>query len=227
MYKSTMTTLAFAAALAAPGMASAQEALPISANVTFATDYAFRGISQTNEEFAVQGGFDYANEPTGIYVGTWASNVNFGTDESVELDLYGGWKQSFGDFGVDVGFIHYDYPGSSVYNTDEVYVGGSWKWITAKYYYTISDEFFGVANEDGAQYFTVGASYTLPMGLTISGSYGVSQFNDSSADYNDYKVGVGYDYAGLTFGLAYVGNDSDANADIFDDRVIFSISKSM
>ena len=72
------------AALALPGVAAAEPAMPISANVTFTTDYVFRGISQTDEKFAVQGGFDWSSEPTGIYAGAWASNVDFNSDTSVE-----------------------------------------------------------------------------------------------------------------------------------------------
>ena len=62
----------------------------ISANVTLATDYAFRGVSQTDNQFAIQGGFDWASD-MGIYVGTWWASVANGTS-GVEIDVYGGWS---------------------------------------------------------------------------------------------------------------------------------------
>ena len=229
MLKNRLNSLGVIATLILPSAAIAQDSsatLPISANLTFATDYAFRGISQTQERFAVQGGFDYASEATGIYVGTWASNVDFDSETSVELDLYGGWAKSFGDFGVDVGIIHYNYPGESGLNTDEVYVGGSWKWISAKYYVNTSDSFFGALNEDG-EYLSISGSYDLPIGVNIGASYGMNSFNTSSSDYDDYSLSLGYSYGGLDFGLAYVDNDIKNATGIAEERVIFSVSKSM
>lgn len=129
MLKKSLLATAVLGALAVPGVALAQDeaALPIAANLTFTTDYVFRGISQSDEDFAVQGGFDYAHEATGLYLGTWASNIDFAADGTVELDLYGGWAKAFGDFGVKAGFVHYQYPGVSAFNTDEILVGASWK----------------------------------------------------------------------------------------------------
>lgn len=242
MFTHKKTVLALAAALALPGIASAQDApIPISANLTFTTDYVFRGISQTNEKFAVQGGFDWESAATGIYVGTWASNVSF-DEASVELDAYGGWKKSFGDFGVDVGVIHYDYPGESGANTDEVYVTGSWKWLSASYYSTVSSEFFGVKDARGSGYLLLAAEYAFPMGLTIGGTYGSTMLSgndpdnapvaNSEGDYDDYKIYAGYSYTGLDFELAYTDTSFDNSSvatdvgKIAEDRVIFSVSKS-
>src|SRR5690606_3800728 len=93
------------------GAAGAQA--EVSANVTLATDYVFRGISQTDEKGAIQGGFDWAGE-TGLYAGIWASNVNFGGDASTEMDYYGGYAgETASGIGYDVGFIYYDYEGES------------------------------------------------------------------------------------------------------------------
>src|SRR5690554_6265151 len=70
-----------------------------SANVAVTTDYTFRGISQTLEEPAVQGGMDLEH-PSGLYLGTWGSSVNFGEDltagprAQLELDVYGGFAPS-------------------------------------------------------------------------------------------------------------------------------------
>jgi uncharacterized protein (TIGR02001 family) len=237
MIKRKLVAAGLLSAVMAPGFALAMDEtpLPITGNLTFTSDYVFRGISQTNEKFAVQGGFDYAHEETGLYAGTWASNVNAGTG-SVELDVYGGWKKSFGEFGLDLGYIHYEYENNSSLNTDEVYVGGSWKWFTAKYYYTISDQSFGFQNADGTQYYTVGASYELPMGLTIFGSYGVTKLegdtmgsNNNYYNYDDWKVGVGYKYRGLDLAVAYTDTTWDnGNAEpqnIASDRVFASVTK--
>ena len=99
------------AASAAP--AFAQE-VAVSGNVALTTDYAFRGISQSDESPAVQGGFDAAFGDSGVYAGAWASNINFGTGgANLELDLYGGYKFAVGGIAMDVGVIGYFYPGAS------------------------------------------------------------------------------------------------------------------
>ena len=67
------------------GVGTAQAEMSVSANVALATDYVFRYVSQTSEEPAISGGFDL-DTGTGIYLGTWASNVDFGDDATIEVD---------------------------------------------------------------------------------------------------------------------------------------------
>ena len=72
MMKKTMIALAM---LATTGVAQAE----ISGNVAIASDYVFRGISQTNNEAALQGGIDYSYDfgPAAVHAGIWGSNVKF------------------------------------------------------------------------------------------------------------------------------------------------------
>ena len=100
-----------AAASTAP--AFAQE-VTVSGNVALTTDYVFRGVSQSDQGPAVQGGFDVAFGDSGAYAGAWASNINFGTGGSnLELDLYGGFKFALGPVAMDVGVAGYFYPSAS------------------------------------------------------------------------------------------------------------------
>ena len=71
----------------------------VSANVSFASDYIWRGMTQSDGP-AVQGGFDYASDG-GFYAGLWGSNVNFNDGAGSELDYYAGYGFSLGDVGVD------------------------------------------------------------------------------------------------------------------------------
>jgi len=91
-------TAAFAqtAPAAAP---EAPEASPVTANVTVVNDYRYRGITQTNYQPAIQGGFDYAHE-SGLYIGNWNSTINWvsnttnnGIKAPIEMDFYGGFKK--------------------------------------------------------------------------------------------------------------------------------------
>jgi hypothetical protein len=91
--------------------AVAGDEFEISGNVALVSDYRFRGISQTDEDAAIQGGFDASFEP-GFYVGTWASSVDFGGGNDTGslrhhgIDYYAGWAGPIGDtdFGIDVGY---------------------------------------------------------------------------------------------------------------------------
>src|SRR3954464_4926810 len=158
---------AVASALAVPTLVAAQTPAaappPVTGNLTIASDYRFRGISQTYTGPAIQGGIDYPHA-SGLYLGNWNSNVSsvlFGGGSGIEMDFYGGWKKSFGDFGLDVGTIYYYYPnaewnantgstaGAAKFDNWEVYIGGSWKWISAKLNYALSD-YFGLSSEQSA-----------------------------------------------------------------------------
>lgn len=115
------TALASAFMAAAPALADEGEeeadggAFTVSGEATLTTDYRFRGVSQTDKEGAIQGGFTVAHE-SGFYVGTWASNLSgWGTfgGSNMELDLIAGYETSVGDVGLDVGVVWYMYPGGA------------------------------------------------------------------------------------------------------------------
>ncbi|MDK8465815.1 MULTISPECIES: TorF family putative porin [Marinobacter] len=90
---------------AVPLIASAD----VSANLGITSNYLFRGVTQTDGSTATQGGFDYEHA-SGLYVGGWGSNVDFGDGTSYELDLYAGFSGAIEDIGYDVGYIYYSYP---------------------------------------------------------------------------------------------------------------------
>jgi len=105
-----VTTPAFAQDTAPP------EPITVSGAATIASDYRFRGVSQSDKEMAVQAGLTIAHE-SGLYVGTWASNLaGWGTfgGANMELDLIGGFKTPIGNGGtLDVGLTWYMYPGGA------------------------------------------------------------------------------------------------------------------
>src|SRR6266850_5266808 len=116
LMRKSVLSLAVTAAIAVPGIAAAQAPAPatspVTGNMTIASDYRFRGISQTYKGPAIQGGVDYAHA-SGLYLGNWNSNVSsvmYPGGSAIEMDFYGGWKKAFGDFGLDLGTIYYYYP---------------------------------------------------------------------------------------------------------------------
>lgn len=216
---------------------------PFSANVALTTDYVYRGISQTDERPAIQGGFDFKHD-SGFYAGTWASSISWLHDmsdggapsSSMELDVYGGYRHQFGDFGVDVGLLGYLYPGSygsqwkrannmTDPHTLEGYVGASWKFLSVKYSHSFTD-LFGAVDTRNSKYIDFSAAYPLTNRVTLNAHAGRQIITGSGNSYNDWKLGATLNWQGVDFGLHYVDTDLDnkkeANADA---RVIFSVAK--
>ncbi len=210
------------AGLLGAGAASAE----ISSTITLASDYDFRGLTQTDEDPALQASIDWAAD-SGWYVGAWASNVDFGPgDPNYEVDLYTGIAG--GDengLGWDVGIVYYAYPEESDFNFPEIYGGLSYGMFSGKLWY--SNDFGGT--DDSAFYLEGGAAIPLPANFTldlhagysdgdgVESSYGVS-------NYFDYSVGVSYTLQHFDLSLKYVDTDID---DADTDRLVFTVSTTL
>src|SRR5688572_29142764 len=83
-----------------------------SVNAAVTSDYVFRGVSQSDNDPALQGGIDFAYGI--LYAGAWASSVDedfvFG---NLEIDYYVGIKPEVGPATFDFGLIYYTYPGAT------------------------------------------------------------------------------------------------------------------
>ena len=243
MFRKTIIAGLTAAALGtglAPAQAADAPPTPehtLTGNVGLYSQYVFRGLKQTDGDPALQGGFDYAHS-SGFYLGTWASNVSvlrdmgaYSSGGSLEWDFYGGYKWGFAeDWTLDLGGLYYYYPGGVTpgfvkANTFEVYAGLSWKWLTGKFSYALSDNVFGVANADGTYYFDLSANIPLMDKLPLNLLYGIQEFegstpagvsNDSFASYKDWKVGLSYSLPkDFTIGAFYTDTSMNATQQAF------------
>ena len=206
-------------------------------NVSLVSNYLYRGISQTGAKPATQGGFDYGHA-SGVYAGIWGSNISWlsdagtATNASVELDTYFGFKSSFaGDFTYDVGFLRYNYPGTYgagkvKADTDEIYGAVGYKWVTAKYSYSVGDT-FGTADAKGTDYLELNASYPVSdTGVTLGAHLGKQTFKGvnagsgaTSLTYSDYKLSATKDFSGFVLGLAYSNTDATAAYTVLDNEL--------
>ena len=204
-----------------------------SASVALSSDYVWRGVSQTDEEAAISGSFDYGHS-SGLYAGTWASNIDFDSDASVEIDIYAGFASEFGDSGIgyDIGALRYMYPSEGDINWNEYYANLSYSYFSAGVNY--SDD-FGGSDEDGI-YYTLGFDYDLPYDVAFSAGYGYYDFDTkvngrgNPDSYSDYRIGVSKDFFGFGFDVTYYDTNSDGEKlydDLAEDRIVFTISKSM
>lgn len=207
-----------------------------SATLSAKSEYNFRGISQSDEDPALQGSLDWQH-PRGFYAGAWASNVDFddGGDADIETDIYGGYRFNYTGIAMDVGLIGYLYPGAdSAFDYDywEARAAASHDIgpvaMTAAINYTPGN----FRDSDDATYAALAGSAPIrDTGFSVTGSLGHRWIDDEAAfgaeDYADWSAGVGYDWNGFGFALKYVDTSMDDNAcaDGCDARGIFSVSR--
>ena len=211
-------------------------AAEVSGNLSLLSDYVYRGISQTSENPAIQGGFDIAGE-SGAYAGVWASNVDF--DGSVEIDLYAGYAGSITEeVEFDVGFLRYEYPddgqdGAPDSSFNEFYASVGFNGFTLGLAY--SNDFF--YESDRATYVYLDYEVGLPNGFGLSLHYGDQSIDDNeqfgTPDYAEYSVGLSKSFAAMDMSLTWHGTDLSgedcfgAPDDICESRIVFGLSKSL
>ena len=212
--------------LASSSLANAGD---IEANVALATDYVFRGFSQTNEDPAISGGFDYAFD-NGFSIGTWASNVNFGegSNTSSEIDLYAGYGFEVSEgVTVDLSYVYFAYPGETDnFNYSEFLASVSFNDLSLGLVY--SPDYFG--SDDSA--IVLNADYSIGLadnfGLDLHVGYtdadGDDFFDVGESSYIDYSAALTTSGAGVDFSLTFYGTDL-SDIDAADDRLVFAISK--
>ena len=207
-----------------------------SGSLGFFTDYRFRGISQTAEEVAIQGNFDW-NHEKGFYLGVWGSNVEFGAAGAgnTEFDIYFGAAREYYGITFDIGGVWYTYPGATEANRLDYFeykFGMSQDFsvilmgVTA--YYTPEN----TTSSGNGTYVSYDAEIPLVSRLAMTGHVGYQWITDETAfgkpDYLDWSIGATYSTHGFDFSLAYVDTDLTVTecAEGCDGEVIFGISRS-
>jgi len=238
--KTPFKLLVLSSALVSTAVLAEDSPHSFSSNVSFVSDYVFRGITQTGDAPAIQGGLDYEHA-SGFYAGVWGSNIEFGggTDESIEIDYYVGFAGELGSTGVsyDTSIIYYDYPGQTgdvEFDYVEYYVGLGYEFsgdlapaVGLGAYY--SPDFFGETDEGIAVELSLDLSLPYEVGFgTYVGVQDVDGTDVPGADdgfsYYYWSIGFSKAVGPYELGVAYSDTDSDGGDD--NDTVVFSISSS-
>lgn len=198
----------------------------LSANMALTTQYRFRGIMQSNNKPAVQGGFDVSHS-SGLYLGNWNSSITWLNDSDpdvsagLEMNFYGGYMHEFASgLTLDVGVLRYYYPGSfpSSYvspDTTEAYLGIGYGPVSFRYSHAFTN-LFGVADSKNSQYFDVSASFpTGVWGVNLDAHVGYQRVrNLEDGSYTDWSLGVSKALGKyLSASLVYV--DTNAKRSIY------------
>jgi len=234
MKKSIVLATAVASVLSS-GVALAD----LSANATITSNYIWRGISQTDDSAAGQGGIDWSND-SGLYVGTWVSNVAFPSSETgilgnvtsvdtgtgYEMDLYAGFGGEAGGLGYDLGVISYQYPITPEFNFTEIYVSGTMSIVTLGVSYTVDA---ASGNKDGvfdSGDVYVSGSIDFPAGKSDVSLYaGSYQFTNDGTGANSVGGDANYSHFGASIskdGFSFAVDKNTAD----DTNVVFGSNKS-
>ena len=195
----------------------------VSSTVSITNDYLFNGITQTDEDPALQASLDWWND-TGWYVGAWGSNVDFGDDTDIEVDFYGGYAFELNsEMSVDLGFAHYTYHGgddSSDINYTEIY--SKFTLSNAELNFWYSPDFVG----SDAGHFIAMFNYNFPVSDELSFVLGIDysksldddkfEWQAGKDNYVHYRAAANYAWSGFDFTLGV----HQTNLDAYDDTSV-------
>lgn len=202
-------------------------ALTVNGTATLITDYRFRGLSQTDKDFAVQGSITVTHE-SGFYASVWGSSIDdyvaFGSDQ--EIDFIAGFKKTIGNVTLDGGVLYYYYPGAEKFisvDTDffEPYlsISGTVGPVSAKVLAAYAPKQtgldYGFGKEDG--FYLAGDLTGSVGGVGLTGHIGHSfsrNYITGGQKYTDWSVGASYTWNSITFGVSYVDTDASPIASL-------------
>ena len=197
----------------------------LAGSVGLASDYIFRGLTQTQNDPSLQAEL-VAGWESGFYAGAWAGSVDFGDfdDASLELDLFAGWVGEAGPVNLDVMGMLITYPGGG--GDDQEFFEGS---VTASYVVSdltleasayASPDFYGSIGP--SLYVSAAASYAVTDAISVDVTAGNSTFYDQEGlDYSDFSAGVSYSHNDITVSARH-----HWGTDFVDSKWAVSISKS-
>ncbi|HEY6126094.1 MAG TPA: TorF family putative porin, partial [Steroidobacteraceae bacterium] len=199
--------------LAISGVSQAQ----FSSTWTAVSDYDCRGVSQRGKDPALQASADYAFS-NGLSIGAWASNIDFGNDEDIEVDLYLNYAGKINDtFSWTAGGTLYMYPtGDAQDDYPEIYVGFNAGAFSFKQWY--SWDFGALPDSVDALYSE--ANYTVPIGesfsLAFHAGYAYGDYWDGFEQF-DYAVQGNFTAGKFTIFGKFTGTDASGDFKVEDD----------
>jgi uncharacterized protein (TIGR02001 family) len=190
---------ALIAGLAAPGYAADAPKLTLTGSATFATDYMFRSITNSNQLPAVQPEFDLTYGMWWAYI--WGSNTQFG--EGIEIDYGAGISPKWKNITFTIGGIEYTYPGQNDIDYFELKSGASWNgggpWTLSVNDWWSPDNFqaFGQSNAiEGAVAYAFKGKLWNFFTPSISGTIGFQSYEEVASDYTYWNAGLTLGFLG-------------------------------
>ncbi len=198
----------------------------LSANVAMTSNYVWRGMTQTANSPAIQGGFDVAY--LGLYAGVWGSAIDFGNGSatgstaSSEVDVYLGYANEIVGLTYDINYCQYMYP-NDVDNLNfgeaSLTLGYDFKVValSAKYYVGVdTNDADDIADDwEPTDGWEAGVSIPLPAEISIDASYGEY---DEFGEY--YLISASKSFGKFDFTVAYTGITAESGSDDNQDNIV-------
>ena len=214
--------------------------IEVSANVALTSNYVWRGMSQTGDSPAIQGGVDLGYK--GAYIGVWGSSLqgssNTTGQASSEFDIYIGYANEISGFSYDIGFIEYMYPNDTDnLNFGEAYLSLGYDFGVASVsaMYALGVDTHDVSGQtsdyEPGDAWELGLSVPLPGEVTLDGTYG--EYDDAQSSNSNvngfgeyYSVGLSKSFGKFDYSIAYTGMDYEAAATKDVDSIVFTVGTS-
>ena len=202
----------------------------LTGNVSVTNNYIWRGLTQTMNEAAVQGGVDWTDE-SGLYVGTWVSSVSYDPADpySYEHDMYFGFAGG-DDITYNVGYLYYNYDDNAGFDFGETFVKiGFGNFLGQAYFLTNAEPDEAPGQDFGAfKTYYLSGDYSIPLasGATIGLHVGyhdgdfAEAFNGVTEAYVDYNISIAKD--GFSFMVTATDLDDDGDGDGAEDYASMS-----
>lgn len=196
----------------------------LSANLTWVSNYVFRGISQTRNLPAIQGGLTYSF-PIGVYANMWGSNVKFDdTDATIEIDGILGYNKSIDNFTFDVNVARYFYPSAQYLSYNELNTLFNYYFLQLGISY--SANVYNV--HQSGTYIQGGINYDVPSqyffnvdGVNVKALYGQYNLPEAAGNtYNDYLVSVSKTLRSYTGSLIWTSTNGGQHSSPIDGSTV-------
>jgi hypothetical protein len=217
MIKKTLLALAVltagVSAQAQTAVAAQSSALSVTADISYVSEYVFRGNSLADDSIQPSVKATYGD----FYASVWNSN-DLNSDGVNETDLTAGYGYKLSDsIKLDVGVIRYLYEGQSANDSTELYVGASVDTILKPSFYAYFDN---EAQNAGVATYTASIGHSVALSvigssLDLSALVGfVNAYDNEEYVYGVISAAIPYklsENATLTVGVDYIANDDDNN----------------
>ena len=216
-------TLIAVAVSAATLLASSASFAQLTATATFTNNYLWRGLTQSMNDAAAQGGIKYTAK-SGAYIGTWASNVAYdpGDAYSYENDIYFGYGGTLSE-GVtyDLNYLYYNYDSNAGFDFGEVTAGITIGGLTLKASFLTNAEPNELPGQDFGAFKTyyLSGDYAIPLasGATVGLHLGyhngdfAEAFNGVTDSYMDYNISLAKNGFSAMISMTTLGDDDDGD----------------
>jgi uncharacterized protein (TIGR02001 family) len=194
-------------------------------NAKLISDYRFRGVTRTSNDFAVQGGVDFYSD-TRLYMGLWASNVDGFNGAFAETNLYFGYSGEARGFIYDIGATAYLFPGGDNVNHIETYgsLGIDFGLLTSSVGLAYMPNQGNLGDNDNIYLYNDTKFYVPDTPFSIDLHLGFEDGAIGGSKKVDWKIGTSVSFENFELGIAYVDTNKNNLGQRFDSGVLFSVA---